>query len=89
LPVRRPRAARPHRAVRRAHAVRRLARALDAVSVDLFHRSGRASPDAPRVVGTGVALAWSRTAWFVRLAYDPRATYGASDMTRLSIAARF
>ncbi len=69
--------------------VRRRLGALDAVSVDLFHRSGRASPDAPRVVGTGVALAWSRAAWSVRLAYDPRATYGESDMTRLAIAARF
>jgi hypothetical protein len=69
--------------------LRRRFDAANAGSVDLFRRSGRAVPGAPLVSGTGVALTWSHADWFVRAAYDPHVSYGASDMTRLSVGLRF
>jgi hypothetical protein len=61
----------------------------EAVSVDLFRRDGRAEPDAPRYVGTGVALTWSHRDWFVRVARDPHATFTEATTTRLALGAHF
>ena len=72
-----------HLVLRRAFAGR------EAVSVDLFRRDGRAEPDAPRYVGTGVALTWSHRAGFVRVARDPHANFTEATTTRLALGAHF
>ncbi len=59
------------------------------MTVDLFRRAGRSAADAELFRGTGIALTWDRNPWFVRLAWDPKANFTASDMTRLAIGIRF
>ena len=59
------------------------------MTLDLFRRTGRSEADAELFRATGIALTWDREPWFVRLAWDPKANFTASDMTRLAIGVRF
>ena len=59
------------------------------ITLDLFRRAGRSEADAELFRATGIALTWDREPWFVRLAWDPKANFTASDMTRLAIGVRF
>ena len=61
------------------------------LTLDLFRRSGRADADpaTEQFRASGIALTWDQEPWFVRLAYDPKANFTASDMTRLAIGVRF
>lgn len=59
------------------------------LTVDLFQRAGRADPDAESFRATGVTLTWDREPWFVRFAWDPKANFTASNMTRLAVGIRF
>jgi hypothetical protein len=58
---------------------------------DLFNRSGRseAGPGVELFHATGIAVTYDREPWFARLAWDPKANYTSSDMTRLAIGVRF
>jgi hypothetical protein len=58
-------------------------------TVDFFHRSGRAEFGDPVYSGTGLSLTYDNMPWFVRLAWDPKASFTSSDMTRLAIGTRF
>jgi hypothetical protein len=59
------------------------------LTVDLFRRAGRSDPDSEFFHGTGVTLTYDQEPWFVRLAWDPKANFTASDMTRLALGIRF
>ncbi len=59
------------------------------LTVDLFQRAGRADPDAESFRATGVTLTYDQEPWFIRVAWDPKANFTASNMTRLAIGARF
>ena len=59
------------------------------LTVDLFRREGRSTPDAEYFVATGVSVTYDKDSWFIRLAIDPRASFTASDMTRLAVGMRF
>jgi hypothetical protein len=59
------------------------------LTVDLFQRAGRSDPDSEFFHGTGVTLTYDQEPWFVRLAWDPKANFTASDMTRLALGIRF
>ena len=59
------------------------------LTVDLVQRAGRADPDAEFFHATGVTLTYDQEPWFVRVAWDPKANFTASNMTRLAIGARF
>ena len=60
-------------------------------TMDLSKRAGRsdAEPDSEMFHATGIALAYDLDPWFARIAWDPKANYTNSDMTRLSIGVRF
>lgn len=60
-------------------------------TVDLFNRTGRSDADAESQLfkANGIALTYDREPWFIRLAWDPKANYTNSDMTRLAIGVRF
>jgi len=60
-------------------------------TIDVFNRSGRsdADPDSELFKANGIAITYDREPWFVRLAWDPKANYSNSDMTRLAIGVRF
>lgn len=60
-------------------------------SADLSHKAGWADAEhsAPRVRGTGLTLTREQGGWFVRLAWDPKVNYTASDMLRLAVGLRF
>lgn len=59
------------------------------LTVDLFRRAGRSDSDTEFFHGTGVTLTYDQEPWFVRLAWDPKANFTASDMTRLALGIRF
>ena len=59
------------------------------LTVDLFWRSGRADREAELLRATGITLTYDQEPWFVRLAWDPKANFTASDMTRLAVGMRF
>ncbi len=59
------------------------------LTLDLFRRVGRADADAELFRATGITMTYDRDPWFVRLAWDPKANFTASDMTRLAIGIRF
>lgn len=69
--------------------VRRKTGHLTRITIDLFERAGRASPEADLFRGTGITLTYDQDPWFVRLAHDPKAGFTASDMTRLAFGWRF
>ncbi len=60
-------------------------------TIDLFERAGRAdsAPDSEMFHAMGVALTYDLEPWFARIAWDPKANYSNSDMTRLAIGVRF
>ena len=60
-------------------------------TIDLFNRSGRsdADPDSESFNANGITITYDREPWFVRLAWDPKANYTSSDMTRMAIGVRF
>ena len=59
------------------------------LTVDLFRRAGRSDPNSELFHATGVTLTFDLESWFVRLAWDPKANFTASDMTRLALGMRF
>ncbi|MDQ3267926.1 MAG: hypothetical protein M3P47_04255 [Pseudomonadota bacterium] len=59
------------------------------LTVDLFRRAGRSDPDSEFFHGTGVTLTYDQEPWFVRFAWDPKANFTASDMTRVALGIRF
>ena len=59
------------------------------LTVDLFRRSGRADREAELLRATGITLTYDQEPWFVRLGWDPKANFTASDMTRLAVGMRF
>ena len=69
--------------------VRRKTGRLTRITLDLFERAGRAAPEADLFRATGAALTYDHEPWFVRVAWDPKAGFTASDMTRLAIGMRF
>jgi hypothetical protein len=58
-------------------------------TLDLFRRSGRVEFGGAVYSGTGLSLTYDDMPWFVRLAWDPKASFTNSDMTRLAIGTRF
>ena len=60
-------------------------------TIDLFNRAGRSDsePDSQMFHATGVTLTYDLEPWFARIAWDPKANYTDSDMTRLAIGVRF
>lgn len=60
-------------------------------TVDLFNRTGRndAAPDTEMFRATGITLTYDFEPWFGRIAWDPKANYTNSDMTRFAIGVRF
>ena len=58
---------------------------------DVFNRRGRidSNPDSERIDATGFALTYDHEPWFARVAWDPRANFENSNMTRLAIGLRF
>ena len=69
--------------------VRRKTGHLTRITIDVFERAGRASPEADLFRGTGITLTYDHDTWFVRASHDPKAGFTASDMTRLAIGMRF
>ena len=59
------------------------------LTLDLFQRVGRANAESEMFRAIGIAMTYDRDPWFVRLAWDPKANFTASDMSRLSIGVRF
>ena len=59
------------------------------LTLDLFRRDGRSAPDAEYFAATGMSVTYDSDSWFIRLAIDPRASFTASDMTRLAVGMRF
>ena len=59
------------------------------LTLDLFRRDGRSAPDAEYFAATGMSVTFDSDSWFIRLAIDPRASFTASDMTRLAVGMRF
>ena len=58
-------------------------------TVDVFHRSGRETPDSALVRGTGVALTCDYHEFFVRVANDPHVNFTPDRMVRLAVGVRF
>ena len=59
------------------------------LTVDLFRRAGRSDPYSEYFHATGVTLTYDQEPWFVRFAWDPKANFTASNMTRLALGIRF
>ena len=59
------------------------------LTLDLFRRDGRSAPDAEYFAAMGMSVTYDSDPWFIRLAIDPRASFTASDMTRLAVGMRF
>lgn len=59
------------------------------LTLDLFRREGRSDPDAELMAATGLSLTYDREPWFVRIAWDPKVNYTASNMTRMAVGIRF
>ena len=60
-------------------------------TIDVFNRAGRsdAAPDSEMFHATGITLTYDFEPWFARIAWDPKANYTNSDMTRFAIGVRF
>lgn len=59
------------------------------LTLDLFEKHGRASPDDPKLAGTGLALTYDHHDVFVRLARDRKVNFSPDDQTRVSLGLRF
>lgn len=59
------------------------------LTVDLFEKRGRASPDDPKLAGHGLAVTYDYHDVFVRLARDRKVNFTADDQTRVSLGFRF
>ncbi len=59
------------------------------ITADLFARQGASQAGQPVVRGNGAALTLDIHDYFVRLAYDQKANFGTSNMTRLALGLRF
>lgn len=72
------------------HAVARYQAAQDQrLTIDLFEKHGRASPDDPSVSGKGLALTYDYHEVFVRLARDHKVNFSFDNQTRISLGMRF
>ncbi len=63
--------------------------AQDSTSSQVVAFSSRSDPDSEFFHATGVTLIYDQEPWFVRLAWDPKVNFTASDMTRLALGIRF
>lgn len=59
------------------------------LTLDLFEKHGRATPDDPKVSGHGVAFTYDYRDVFVRVARDRKVNFSADDQTRVSVGLRF
>jgi hypothetical protein len=59
------------------------------LTVDLFEKSGRASPEDPKVSGSGLAITYDYHDVFIRAARDRKVNYSMDDQTRVSLGFRF
>lgn len=59
------------------------------LTVDPFTKSGRESPDEPKVSGSGLAITYDYHDVFVRAARDRKVIYSMDDQTRVSLGLRF
>ena len=59
------------------------------LTVDLFEKSGRASPDDPKVSGHCIAVAYDYHDVFVHLARDRKVNFSFENQTRVSLGWRF
>lgn len=59
------------------------------LTMDVFEKHGRATPDDPKVSGHGAAFTYDYREVFVRLARDRKVNFSADDQTRVSLGFRF
>lgn len=59
------------------------------LTLDLFDKHGRETPDAPRVSGSGGSLTYDFDDLFVRLGRDRKVNFSSADQTRVSLGLRF
>lgn len=59
------------------------------VTVDLFGKQGRETPDDPKVSGRGLALTYDFPSWFIRLARDRKVNFSNEDQNRIALGMRF
>ena len=59
------------------------------LTVDIFEKSGRESPEDPKVSGSGLAVTYDYHDIFVRAARDRKVNYSMDDQTRVSLGFRF
>lgn len=59
------------------------------LTLDLFEKHGRETPDAPKVSGSGGSLTYDFHDVFVRLARDHKVNFSSADQTRVSLGLRF
>ena len=58
-------------------------------TVDAFYKSGRETPDAEPVHGTGLAVTCDYHQYFARVANDPHVNFTANRMLRVAVGLRF
>lgn len=59
------------------------------LTLDLFEKHGRETPDAPRLSGSGGSLTYDFHEIFVHLARDRKVNFSSADQTRVSLGLRF
>lgn len=73
-----------------SHAVLRLLVAdRQRLTVDLFDKHGRSTPDDPSVSGHGAALTYDYHEVFLRVARDHKVNFSTDNQTRISVGMRF
>jgi hypothetical protein len=59
------------------------------LTVDLSEKSGRASPEDPKVSGSGLAVTYDYHDVFIRAARDRKVNFSLDDQTRIALGFRF
>lgn len=59
------------------------------LTFDIFKKSGRESPEDPKVSGSGLAVTYDYHDVFIRAARDRKVNYSMDDQTRVSVGFRF
>lgn len=59
------------------------------LTVDIFEKSGRESPEDPKVSGNGLAVTYDYHDVFIRAAHDRKVNFSMDDQTRVSLGLRF
>lgn len=59
------------------------------LTVDLFDKRGRETPDDPKVSGHGLSLTYDFPQFFVRVARDRKVNFSNDDQNRVAVGMRF